>query len=151
MLKSLLRVVSSCRCRPNASTVTTNNTGIWSLQVIKREMSDLHKTTKTHGPIGMTVIQKLNQELQPQHLEVYNESYMHNVPKGAEKHFKVVIVSDKFKGQSLIKRHRQVNDILKEELSSAIHALSIIAKTPEQWNENHNVGKSPPCAGGAGK
>ena len=28
--------------------------------------------------------------------QVINESYMHNVPKGSETHFKVVVVSGKF-------------------------------------------------------
>lgn len=28
------------------------------------------------------------EELSPVHLEVVNESYMHNVPKGSETHFK---------------------------------------------------------------
>ena len=36
-------------------------------------------------------------------MEVMNESYMHNVPKGSETHFKVVVVSPKFEGQPLIK------------------------------------------------
>ena len=28
--------------------------------------------------------------------QVINESYMHNVPKGSETHFKVVVVSEQF-------------------------------------------------------
>ncbi len=50
---------------------------------------------------------------------------MHNVPAGSESHFKVVDVSDKFEEQNLITRHRMVHDTVKEELCSAIHALSI--------------------------
>lgn len=46
---------------------------------------------------------KLQAALQATHLDVINESYMHNVPKGAETHFKVVVVSDKFDGMPLIK------------------------------------------------
>jgi len=110
----------------------------------------MSSVSSSHGPVGTAVIQKLSDALKPNHLEVINESYMHNVPKGAEKHFKVIVVSEQFTGKPLIKRHRLVNDILKEELSTSVHALSIIAKTPEQWTENSNVGKSPPCAGGAG-
>lgn len=46
---------------------------------------------------------KLSQKLAATHLEVLNESYMHNVPKGSETHFKVVIVSEKFNNTPLIK------------------------------------------------
>lgn len=62
---------------------------------------------------------------QPTHLEVFNESYMHNVPKGSETHFKVVVVSEEFDGVSLIKRHRMVNNALRDELAGGVHALSI--------------------------
>ena len=41
---------------------------------------------------------KLKETLAPSHLEVINESHMHNVPKGSETHFKVVVVSGRFDG-----------------------------------------------------
>lgn len=85
--------------------------------------------------------------------QVVNESYMHNVPKGSETHFKVMVVSEAFKDLPLIKRHRLVNDNLSEELSSGVHALSIVAKTPEQWEnmESKTIEQSPSCRGGFGK
>lgn len=49
--------------------------------------------------------------------QVLNESSGHNVPKGSETHFKVVVISDAFDGQKLIARHRMVNSILADELS----------------------------------
>lgn len=49
------------------------------------------------------IIATLKENLQPVHLEVVNESYMHNVPKGSETHFKVLVVSDKFDELPLIK------------------------------------------------
>ena len=39
---------------------------------------------------------KLNDDLNPWFLDVINESPNHNVPDGAESHFKIVIVSEKF-------------------------------------------------------
>ncbi|CAG9132112.1 unnamed protein product [Plutella xylostella] len=104
------------------------------------------------GVIEETIRKKLESELQTSHLDIINESYMHNVPKGAETHFKVVVVSDKFDGLPLIKRHRLVNDILKEELKGGVHALSIVAKTPSQWQDSDKVVESSPsCRGGFGK
>ncbi|CAJ0957360.1 unnamed protein product [Ranitomeya imitator] len=94
-------------------------------------------------PVETSIRAKLSENLDPCHLEVHNESSMHAVPPGSETHFKVVVVSDVFSGKSLIQRHRLVNDLLKEELAGAVHALSIQAKTPQQWAENPTVVKSP--------
>ncbi|XP_026755628.2 bolA-like protein DDB_G0274169 [Galleria mellonella] len=106
----------------------------------------------TTGPVESTIFNKLQSALSASHVNVINESYMHNVPKGAETHFKVVVVSDKFDGLPLIKRHRLVNDILKEELQTGVHALSIVAKTPKQWEESDKIVESSPnCKGGFGK
>lgn len=77
---------------------------------------------------------------------------MHNVPKGAETHFKVVVVSEQFEGLPSIKRHRTINALLKSELDAGVHALSIQAKTPAQWEQSgHAVESSPKCMGGSGK
>lgn len=100
------------------------------------------------GPVESSIRAKLAHRFQPIHLEVINESNMHNVPKGSETHFKVVVVSEAFEKESLIKRHRSVNDTLKSELEGSVHALSIQAKTPSQWSSNATVTKSPPCLGG---
>ncbi|XP_063804719.1 bolA-like protein 1 isoform X2 [Pseudophryne corroboree] len=100
-------------------------------------------------PVETSIRSKLAQNLEPSHLEVLNESYMHSVPPGSETHFKVVVVSDMFNGKSLIQRHRLVNDLLKEELAGPVHALSIQAKTPQQWEDDPTVGKSPGCMGGS--
>ncbi|MBY0499811.1 MAG: BolA/IbaG family iron-sulfur metabolism protein [Nitrosomonas sp.] len=87
--------------------------------------------------------------LQPQFLEVINESHKHNVPEGSESHFKVTIVSDEFNGKMLLARHRMVNNILVDELHS-IHALVMHTMTIEEWSEkNGKSNESPPCLGGS--
>ena len=102
------------------------------------------------GPIRQSIIRKLTEALRPVHLDVLNESYMHNVPKGSETHFKVVVVSELFAGKPLIQRHRLVNNELSEELKGGVHALSIQAKTPQQWEESEGkVSQSPNCMGGS--
>ncbi|XP_071498285.1 bolA-like protein DDB_G0274169 [Diadema antillarum] len=100
------------------------------------------------GPIEVAIKEKLMAQFQPSHLEVINESYMHNVPRGSETHFKVVVISQAFENESLIKRHRLVNAALQAELDGPVHALSIQAKTPSQWAGNSTITKSPPCLGG---
>ncbi len=89
--------------------------------------------------------------LAPVHLEVVNESHMHSVPPGSESHFKVVVVADAFSGQKLIARHRQVNALLAAELAAGLHALSIHALSPAEWEAGGHDLESPACRGGAGK
>ncbi|KAK5650057.1 hypothetical protein RI129_001086 [Pyrocoelia pectoralis] len=102
------------------------------------------------APVATAIRKKLSSNLNVLHLDILNDSYMHNVPKGAETHFKVVVVSDQFNGLSLIKRHRIIHDLLKDELQNGVHALSIEAKTPDQWDPKDVPEKSPPCKGGFG-
>jgi BolA protein len=54
-------------------------------------------------PVEHAIRKKLVETLNPVHLDIFNESHMHNVPPGSETHFKVVVVSDKFNNLPLIK------------------------------------------------
>ena len=92
--------------------------------------------------------QMLNDKLEPVHLEVVDESNMHNVPPGSESHFKVTVVSEQFEGEMLVARHRLVNDILADLLHSQIHALALHTLTRDEWSERGNDERdSPPCLG----
>ena len=90
---------------------------------------------------------KLTSALQPEVLEIINESHMHSGP-ATESHFKVVAVSPIFEGKMLIARHRMINQALAEELTQ-IHALSLHTMTPDEYFEKSGkVADSPPCEGG---
>jgi BolA protein len=92
--------------------------------------------------------QKLASEFETEYLQVENESHMHNVAPGSESHFKVTIVSDSFRDQMLIKRHRMVNKTLQQEMQQ-IHALALHTLTPDEWQaRTGNVADSPRCRGG---
>ncbi|KAM3872964.1 bolA-like protein 1 [Diretmus argenteus] len=108
-----------------------------------------HMDPDPSRPVERAITTKLTNALTPEHLEVHNESHMHAVPPGSESHFRVLVVSPQFGGLSLIQRHRLVNEALREELSTCVHALAIQAKTPEQWGSNPSLAKSPPCMGGS--
>ena len=96
--------------------------------------------------------QTLTEALNPVHLEVVNESGMHSVPANSETHFKVVAVSEKFRDQSLVFRHRTINELLAEQIAGPVHALSIQAMTPEEWHASgQTVADSPLCRGGSKK
>lgn len=95
-----------------------------------------------------TITKKLQDQFKPQHLEVINESHMHNVPEGSESHFKVVIVCEEFEGKMLLARHRMVNKALQEELDGGIHALALHTMTMEEWFKKGKAPESPQCMGG---
>ncbi len=54
--------------------------------------------------------------------------------------FEALVISDSFEGQMTIKRHKAVYAVLNEHISSgAIHALTIKAYTPGEWQEKQNA------------
>lgn len=81
--------------------------------------------------------QKLQSALEASALDIEDVSYQHAghaaVKDNAnETHFNIRVISSKFEGQSLVKRHRMVYDLLTDELNSGLHAISIVAKTPKE-------------------
>jgi stress-induced morphogen len=96
-----------------------------------------------------TITTKLRAAFTPLHLDVENESAKHNVPKGSETHFKVLVVSAAFEGKGPVDRHRLIHEVLREELRTGVHALSLRALAPGQWApEAAEAFRSPPCLGG---
>lgn len=89
------------------------------------------------------------QALQPQHLELINESMDHaGYFEGKESHFKLTIVSDAFQGKRLVARHQLVYSLVNALLTSQggqVHALAIHAYTPTEWQGQSP--DSPLCAG----
>ncbi len=73
--------------------------------------------------------------LNPQHIEIENESDQHAGPAGRETHFKLLLVSAAFDGLSRIDRQRKINDLLKPEFQSGLHALTQRLLTPGEWEK----------------
>lgn len=106
------------------------------------------------GAITETITKALEEKLtaafKPAHLELENESYQHAVPEGAESHFRAVIVSAAFAGVSRIERQRQVLAAIDHELKNGVHAFTMRALTPEEWQAGQGSGfQSPACMGGS--
>lgn len=96
-----------------------------------------------------TIERKIGEALAPAHLEVINESHMHAVPPGSESHFKLIVVSDRFEGERLVRRHQRVNAILADEIAGPVHALSMQTHTAAEWQRRGGlVIESPECLGG---
>jgi BolA protein len=93
---------------------------------------------------------RLEAALSPVHLEVLDESHMHNVPEGAESHFNLFVVADGFQGQRLVQRHQAVYRALADEMAGSVHALALKTMTPAEWEEEGGgANESPPCLGGS--
>jgi len=84
--------------------------------------------------------------LQPQHLEVLDESHLHS--RGQQTHYKAVLVSEQFVGLNSVKRHQKVYATL-GELMGQFHALALHTYTPEEWARIGVAPASPTCAGGS--
>ncbi|GMG86983.1 BolA family protein [Biformimicrobium ophioploci] len=95
------------------------------------------------------IAEKLQQGLAPSRLTVENESHMHNVPAGSEKHFRVVMVSEAFDGVRKVQRHQKVYGLLAEELAGPVHALALHLYSPDEWQGE--APSSPECMGGGKK
>ncbi|PTS86864.1 BolA family transcriptional regulator [Pseudomonas sp. HMWF032] len=83
--------------------------------------------------------------LQPQQLDVLDESHMHS--RGLETHYKAVIVSEHFAGLNAVKRHQKVYAAV-GELMGQIHALALHTYTPDEWSQQGVAPASPTCKGG---
>lgn len=84
--------------------------------------------------------------LQPEHLEVLDESHMHS--RGQETHYKAIIVSAAFSGLNAVKRHQKVYASL-GELMGQFHALALHTYTSQEWAEQGAAPDSPTCKGGS--
>ena len=77
-----------------------------------------------------------------------DESSGHNVPAGAESHFKVTAVSAVFAGESRINRHRRINALLEREFAAGMHACALHLYSDEECQQrNSTAPQSPACAG----
>jgi len=82
--------------------------------------------------------------LQPQHLQLDNESHMHAGPR-TDSHFKLVVVASAFQGLGKVKRHQLLYKLLADELQGPVHALALHLFTPEEWCQQA-IPDSPLCA-----
>jgi BolA protein len=78
----------------------------------------------------------LQDRFSPQRLEVIDESDLHIGHAGhtgaGNSHFKVIIISESFKGMQRLERHRKVYEALDHFLKNGVHALNIKAFAPDE-------------------
>ena len=88
------------------------------------------------GTVATQISRKLQDALQPQSLEVVDQSNRHaghaGARPGGESHFDVRMVAEAFEGLSRLDRQRRVNALLAEELAGPVHALSLKLIAPSE-------------------
>lgn len=91
-------------------------------------------TQMLKGPVATEIEARLRAALNPQQLDVIDDSEKHRGHAGhdgsGESHFTVEIVADRFVGESRVGRQRLVNTALAELLRDKVHALAIKARAP---------------------
>lgn len=93
-------------------------------------------------PVAGRIRDTLQSALSPTSLDVVDESHKHakhahmmdrSGTAGApgETHFRIKVVSESFRGKSLLDRHRAINDLVAGEMGvDRVHAIAIEAKAP---------------------
>ena len=78
----------------------------------------------------------LRQQLTPDLLRVDDDSARHaghaGAAPGGETHYRVLVVSEAFRGETRVARSRRVHAALGGEFTSGLHALELSLRTPEE-------------------
>ncbi|MFN4283226.1 MAG: BolA family protein [Alphaproteobacteria bacterium] len=92
--------------------------------------------------VAAAIDQKLRDAFAPARLEIVDESALHaghfhagqeSARRAAgETHFRLLIVSERFEGQSRVARQRLVYQTLADEIAGGVHALAMTTLTPSE-------------------
>jgi BolA protein len=76
----------------------------------------------------------LEQAFAPATLEILDDSAAHAGHEGSRSggHYRVTVVAAAFRGHSALERHRLVYAAVAPLFQGAVHALNIVARTPEE-------------------
>jgi BolA protein len=86
------------------------------------------------SPLLSEIRSALQRELAPLALEIEDDSARHAGHAGAREggHFKVTLVAEVFRDRPQLERHRLVYAAVAPLMGRGIHALNIVARTPEE-------------------
>ncbi|HVW68552.1 MAG TPA: BolA family protein [Steroidobacteraceae bacterium] len=88
----------------------------------------------SESPLVSEIRGALQRELAPLSIEILDDSARHAGHAGAREggHFKVTLVAQAFQGKAQLERHRLVYAAVAPLMGRGIHALNIVARTPEE-------------------
>ncbi|KAI1307557.1 Protein BOLA2 [Halotydeus destructor] len=102
-----------------------------SFRLICRGARTINSSQSTTGYTAEYFKDKITTQLPASHMQIVDVSC------GCGAKFESTIVSEQFKGKSLIQRHRMVNLLIKDELK-LIHAFSMNTLTPDQYAKDQS-------------
>ena len=87
-----------------------------------------------NAPVIAQLRSALEQAFAPSTLEIIDDSAAHAGHAGARSggHYRVKLVAAAFRGHSPLERHRLVYAAVAPLMSGSVHALNIVARTPEE-------------------
>ena len=87
-----------------------------------------------NAPVIAQLRSALEGALTPRSLEIVDDSARHAGHVGAQGggHYRVTLVAEAFRGHSQLERHRLVYAAVAPLMRGAVHALNIVARTPEE-------------------
>src|SRR3989440_8353872 len=93
-----------------------------------------HREPPMSEPVMVQLRSAIERALAPASLEIVDSIARHAGHPGARGggHFRVTLVSEAFRGRTQLERHRLVYAAVAPLMSGAVHALNIIARTPEE-------------------
>ncbi|CCD26368.1 Bol1p NDAI_0H01940 [Naumovozyma dairenensis CBS 421] len=106
--------------------------------------SDLPANQRIDGPIITKINAKIKEAFPDMvHYQIFNDSYKHathepmeTATNTTESHLRLEIVSDKFQGLPLVKRHQLVYSLLNHEIEvDQVHALQLTTKTIKEFTK----------------
>ena len=110
------------------------------LRLMQRKTAELETEPAPLAPpasVRSAIEARLRESLSPVRLQVVDDSAAHAGHAGVsgragETHFRVEVVSAAFAGLSAVARHRLVYAALEAQFRDGLHALNIVARTPEE-------------------
>ena len=93
--------------------------------------------------IEQEIYQIIKTKIDSSHIEILNESHMHSGNR-TDTHFKLVVVSEKFKDISLVKRHQLIYKEVADLFNQGLKALALHCYTAEEYDKSKVIA-SPNC------
>ena len=86
------------------------------------------------GEVAALLRGALERALNPRSLEIVDDSARHAGHAGAQGggHYRVTLVAEAFRGRSQLERHRLVYAAVAPLMSGRVHALNIVARSPDE-------------------
>lgn len=105
---------------------------------------NLPANQRLDGPIIAKINAKIKENFPDlTHYQIFNDSYKHashepmsTAKNTTESHLRLEVVSDKFQGMPLVKRHKLIYSLLKDEIEvDEVHALQLTTKISKEFNK----------------